>query len=175
MCPNQTINHGVFVGRFNPIHLGHEAVIAKMLQQFGAENSLLILGSSNAPFSLRNFFSAAERKKFIQIVFPDLAITGLSDFPTDAQWLTELDKLLLARKFDPAKTVFFGGCNADLAFFLDAGRKCQILNRFDGTTPTVSATQVRELLSNDKSIKNFLNPLIASEVQEIFIQKQQKT
>ncbi|MEI7621286.1 MAG: hypothetical protein WCJ51_02005 [Candidatus Moraniibacteriota bacterium] len=174
MCPNQTSNHGVFVGRLNPMHLGHEAVIAKMLQQFGIENSLLILGSSSAPFSLRNFFSVAERKKFVQSIFPDLAIICLPDFPTDAQWLAELDKLLLAKKFDPAKTVFFGGCNADLAFFLDAGRKCQILNRVDGTTPTISATQVRALLLSNGSLKGFLNPLIIEKVKKLFAQKRSR-
>ncbi len=172
---NKTPKQAVYVGRFNPMHLGHEAVIAAMLKQFGAENCLLILGSSTAPFSLRHFFSFAERTDFVKTVFPKLKIIGLPDFPTDQQWLAELDKILLAKNFDPAEVVFFGGSPDDLVWFLEAGRACQILNRFDGTTPIISATQVRELLANDKPIKNFLNPLITNKVKKLFAEKLKET
>jgi bifunctional NMN adenylyltransferase/nudix hydrolase len=172
---NKKPKQAVYVGRFNPIHLGHEAVIAKMLEQFGTENSLLILGSSTADFSERHFFSFKERTDFIKTIFPELPIVGLPDFPTDQQWLFELDKILLAKNFDPAEVAFFGGCPADLVCFLETGRTCQVLNRFDGTTPIISATQVRALLSNNKSIKNFLNPLITNKVKNLFAEKHKKS
>ncbi|NTV41075.1 MAG: adenylyltransferase/cytidyltransferase family protein [Candidatus Moranbacteria bacterium] len=172
MQNNKIADHGVYVGRFNPIHLGHEAVIAKMLERFGVKNSLLILGSSTAPFSQRHFFSYSERIAFIKTIFPQLEIADLPDFPTDEQWLSELDKILLAKNFDPANTVFFGGYEQDLIWFLEAGRQCEILNRFDGTTPIISATQVRELLASNEPTENLLNPIINNKVRKIFTKKQ---
>ncbi len=174
MQNNKIAKHGVYVGRFNPMHLGHEAVITEMLKKFGFENSLLILGSSDAPFSKRHFFSFEERKQFIQKIFPKLKVIGLSDFPTDEQWLAGLDEILIAKNFDLAKTVFFGGCEQDLAWFLDAGRQCEIFNRFDGTTPIVSATQVRKLLASSKPVKQLLNPLVTEEITKTFSTKTHK-
>ncbi len=46
----------VYCGRFNPVHAGHEAVINTMIEQFGIENIIVIIGSSNTAQSLRHFF-----------------------------------------------------------------------------------------------------------------------
>jgi len=166
--------HGVYVGRLNPMHLGHEAVIAKMLEQFGTENSLLVLGSSTASFSQRHFFSFEERKEFVRNIFPELEIIGLPDFPTDKQWLSELDKIFLAKGFDPREIVFFGGSREDLAYFFKTDKMCQIFDRFNGTTPIISATQVRKLLASAEPVEHLLNPLIARKVKELFLQKQKQ-
>lgn len=171
MTNEKISRRGVYIGRLNPIHLGHEAVIKEMLGQFGAENCLLILGSSTSSFSQRHFFSFGERKNFVKKIFPELEIFGLPDFPTDEQWLFELDKLLLGKNFDPKDTVFFGGCEQDLVWFLETERQCQILNRFDGTTPIVSATQIRHLLASNEPVDHFLNPLIVNEVKNLFDKK----
>lgn len=56
---------GVYIGRLNPIHRGHQRVINKMLEEH-EEDHLLLVGSSTAPFSLRNYFSYAERSQFIR-------------------------------------------------------------------------------------------------------------
>ena len=163
--------HGAYVGRINPLHLGHEAVGEEMLKQFGVENSMLIMGSSNTPFSLRHFFSYEERRGFVKKVFPELKIVGLPDYPTDKEWLVAMDDLLIARGFDPLEVVFFGGCEEDILFFYDAGRKCHILNRFDGTTPKISATEVRDCLIYGRSLEGMINPLIAGDVRDLFAQK----
>ena len=72
----------VFLGRMNPIHAGHEKVISEMVNQFGIGNSLVIIGSSSADFSLRNYFSYQERRRFIKTIFPQLEVVGLPDYST---------------------------------------------------------------------------------------------
>ena len=60
----------VFIGRFQPIHLGHEAIIRKA---FEISNHVIILvGSSTASRSLRNPFSFAERKEMISAAIQNM-------------------------------------------------------------------------------------------------------
>ena len=161
---------GVYVGRFNPLHLGHIAVIRSLIETYG-EQTLLIIGSSNAPTSLRHFFSYDERKKFIKAVFPDIKVVGLPDYGDDTIWLSALDDILIAAGFDPSKTTFFGGCSEDLRFFEDANRNCSFMNRFDGTTPKVSATEVRDALILGRPLDGLVDPAISSQVKQLFDQK----
>ena len=69
---NDQKKKAVYVGRFNPIHAGHIKVIDNMLEQFGQDHSMIIVGSSNAPQSLRHFFSYDERTQFIKKLYPQI-------------------------------------------------------------------------------------------------------
>ncbi len=161
-----------YCGRFGPFHLGHEAVVHEMLKLFGPVKSRIIIGSANAPQSLRHFFSYEERRGIIKTVYPEVITMPLGDFTTsDDEWMVALDDLLISSGMDPYKTVFFGGCEEDIMFFLKRNRKCHILNRFDGTTPKISATEVRDCLVHNRSLDGFLNPVIHEKVRTLFSAK----
>ena len=53
----------VFIGRFQPLHLGHQAVIDKALSM--AEKVIVLVGSANLGRSSRNPFTFAERRQMI--------------------------------------------------------------------------------------------------------------
>ena len=59
----------MFVGRFQPFHNGHKAVIDAALQQ--AKEVVVVVGSSFAARNIRNPFTFAERKAMIEAVFPE--------------------------------------------------------------------------------------------------------
>ena len=82
-----------------------------------------------------------------------------------------LDDLLIASNLDPSKTIFFGGCDEDITFFIEAGRKCKIINRFDGTTPKISATEIRDSLIYDRSLDGKINPIIENDLRICFKEK----
>ncbi len=159
---------GIFVGRFCPVHTGHEAVINNMLGECGADNCLLVLGSANAPMSLRNLFSYEERRSFLKIIYPQIKVIGIPDYSTDAEWMLALDDIISIGGISKDKTVFFGGCEEDIHFFFEFERKCQLINRFDGSTPKISATEVRDALIQERSLDQLINPVLASEVKRTF-------
>jgi nicotinic acid mononucleotide adenylyltransferase len=165
---------GVFVGRFSPMHIAHEIVIRHMIEIYGIENCMVVLGSSNASMSFRNLFSYEDRRGFLKKIFPDIQVVGIPDFPTDNEWLLALDDILALRGVDPKDVIFFGGCEEDINFFLDAGRKYQIYNRFDGATPKISATEVRDALIQGRSLENLLNPVLIEPVKDCFAAKWEK-
>lgn len=55
----------VFIGRFQPFHLGHVEVITRGLEI--ADKVVILVGSSNRPRSLRNPFTYEERLKMITV------------------------------------------------------------------------------------------------------------
>ncbi len=152
---------GVYVGRFNPIHRGHGAVINQMVETCGIGQSLLVIGSANAGFSLRHFFSYKERREIILSLFPQLKVVGLPDFPLDdSAWLTALDDIIRLTGTDPSMATYFGGCDEDIRFFQEDGRNCVIVSRFDAKYAGVSATRVRDALihSRDAELCDLLIP-----------------
>ena len=58
---------GVFIGRFQPFHLGHRAVVAEALKEVG--RVLLLVGSSYEPRSIRNPWSFDEREAMVRACF----------------------------------------------------------------------------------------------------------
>jgi len=165
---------GVFVGRFCPLHLGHEAVIRFMLDN-AADSHLVVIGSSNAPFSLRHFFNYEDRRAFLLQVFPGLRIVGLPDYPTDSEWLLALDDILATAGFNPHVATYYGGCEEDVIFFEGKGRNIAIpFNRFDGSTPKISATEVRDALIHDRPLDGMLNPELHNYVRGLFHDKWEK-
>lgn len=160
---------GAYIGRFNPVHLGHIKVIEEMIKNYGFDNSILVIGSSNTPQSLRHFFSYNERRNFIKKLFPELRIVGLPDYQNDQEWLRALDDILEIAGIDPKNVTFFGGCLEDLRFFDEDGRDCTILNRFE--MGKISATEVRDALIHKRDLDGLVHKNIIPELGELFKEK----
>lgn len=166
-----TTKSAVMVGRYTPLHRGHMAVIDTMLERYG-ENSLLLVGSCNTPISLRHIFTFEDRLEFIQVCYPKLTVMGIPDFPgMNGAWLKYLDMLLAFGKVKEGDVLFFGGSTEDISFFIDAGRNVEIMNRFDGTTPFVSASQVRDALMKERSVDGLIDDRIRDLVVERYAQR----
>lgn len=81
----------VFIGRFQPFHLGHKAVVDEALKL--AENVIMLIGSANLPRSTRNSFTVAERTEMILGAYDKaeakrIHCVGLDDaLYNDTKWL----------------------------------------------------------------------------------------
>jgi len=100
----------VFIGRFQPFHNGHKAVIEAALEQ--AQEVVVVVGSSFAARNIRNPFTFEERKAMIEAVFPNettsmhntfgslqqgprLHIVPVSDFPyDDNKWVNAIQRIV---------------------------------------------------------------------------------
>lgn len=72
----------VFIGRFQPFHNGHKAVVDQALQC--AERVALVIGSHDQPRNARNPFTTAERIAMISAVYPDEVAAGRIQFVPQA-------------------------------------------------------------------------------------------
>lgn len=96
----------VFIGRMQPFHNGHKAVIERALEL--AHEVVVVLGSSFTARSLRNPFTFAERKAMIKACFPDetdahshheaakrIHIVPVSDYPfDDDKWVSAIQTIV---------------------------------------------------------------------------------
>lgn len=92
----------VFIGRFQPFHQGHKAVIDEALKR--AKRVIVVVGSAKGPRTLRNPFTFDERIQMIRGSYVDAAalagdlpplnrvlITPMLDLPyQDQQWITNI-------------------------------------------------------------------------------------
>ena len=166
----------VGIGRLNPIHLWHENIISSN-QEWFKWRYLQVLGSSNAQFSLRNYFSYCERRGFFKNIFPEIPVVWIPDYASDKEWLTALDDLLMSHFWLKSteevkeKITFVWWCEEDVSFFIEDCRNVKIINRFDWTTPKISATEVRDALIQSRSLEWLVNPKIIDEVKTLFHKK----
>lgn len=130
---------------------------------------LVVIGSSTNPMSMRHFFSYEQRRKFIRMIYPEpFPIIGLPDYTSDKVWLSALSDIIGSVLGYEDIITFFGGCEEDIGFFIKTGQSVHITNRFDGTTPKVSATEIRDDLLYGRSLEGKLPPIIIPSVQEEF-------
>lgn len=85
----------VFIGRFQPFHNGHKAVIEAALKQ--AKEVVVVVGSSFAARNIRNPFTFEERKAMIESVFTTdrVKVVPVSDYPyDDNKWVNAIQKIV---------------------------------------------------------------------------------
>jgi len=68
--PTQTKTVELFLGRMQPIHLGHEAIIKKMKNPVVA----LVKGKASGEDKSRNPLTAKDQKRFLKKLFPKIEI-----------------------------------------------------------------------------------------------------
>lgn len=100
---------GLIIGRFQPLHSGHVAIIEQALEQ--NEKVLLLVGSAQKLPDYKNPFHVDLRIDLIEEVFEDrldnLVIQGVNDYPTDAEWVADIIDRILELEDDPENVTLY--------------------------------------------------------------------
>jgi bifunctional NMN adenylyltransferase/nudix hydrolase len=170
----------VYIGRFQPPHIGHFDVIRQAREK--AVNVLILLGSANASRNLRNPFSVEERKQMILGELEStehLFVDAIDDTPyNDTVWCSDVQSAVTTwvnDNFDGdnfASVAVIGHSKDETSFYLRLFPQWDVID----ATPllgengqVISSTETREVLFdpnglhgiNDApnltpSVKNFL-------------------
>lgn len=65
---------GLYIGRFQPLHIGHESIIRKMLKE--CDQVIIVVGSAQESGTERNPFTFEQRADLITNVFYQYVIAG---------------------------------------------------------------------------------------------------
>jgi bifunctional NMN adenylyltransferase/nudix hydrolase len=112
----------VFIGRFQPFHNGHKAVVDAALEK--AKEVIIVVGSSFASRTIRNPFTFDERKSMIKAVFPqeNVKVVPVSDYPyDDNKWVAAIQGVVYsAMKYtpDPIKIGLIGHEKDGTSYYL---------------------------------------------------------
>jgi len=91
------MNRGLFIGRFQPFHLGHLQDIKNALKE--VDELVIGIGSSNEKHTQYNPFSVEERIEMIDLVLPANNISNYTIFPipdlhNDKKWVKHVETLV---------------------------------------------------------------------------------
>lgn len=83
----------LFIGRFQPLHLGHLSVI-QWLQEQGKTEILIGIGSSQYSGTAENPLSFEQRTDCWQQLYPQLPVIAIPDIHDDAHWVEHVRKVV---------------------------------------------------------------------------------
>lgn len=137
--------NGLFIGRFQPFHLGHLDAIKFGLSK--VENLWIGIGSSDKSNEKRNPFSADERKQMILSSLDDdslkrIKIYYISDVDDHEKWTYHVDSLV------PKYDVVFS--NDDFTHTLYQKRGIKVISVPLKERENLSGTNIREMIAMGK-------------------------
>jgi bifunctional NMN adenylyltransferase/nudix hydrolase len=153
----------VYIGRFNPFHLGHCHVLKRAFET--SDHTIVLVGSSGRARSIKNPFTFVERKQMISdwheehqdyyAKSQNISILPLRDHPySDNAWIAEVQELVRAE----LKKIYGVSANAEITLIgSDRDNSTWYLKSFpqwvlnlvdehDHPEGEISATSVREIL-----------------------------
>ena len=144
--------YGLYIGRFQPIHIGHESIIRRMLLE--CERVIIAIGSAQESGTMKNPFTLEQRADLITNVFYRERIEGrLKIMPledrenpsNDATWGDYVFQKIYNR-FYIFPDVIYEGEEVERNNWYD-NRNVTII-RVPRTNIPVSATELRENIKN---------------------------
>jgi nicotinamide-nucleotide adenylyltransferase len=144
--------NGLFIGRFQPFHLGHLEAVKFALSQ--VENLWIGIGSSNKSNERRNPFSADERKEMIlssleNTVLKRVKIFYIPDIDDHEKWTYHIDSIV------PKYEIVFSNDDFTLSLYQKRGIKTMQVPLEE--REKFSGTYIREMIAAGKNWKEFVS------------------
>ena len=136
----------LFIGRFQPLHLGHITILQRLAKKY---KLLIAIGSSQEARTPKNPFTFRERARMLRAACTLLGIKAriiaLSDHPDDEHWLDHL----ITYQFDIA----FSGNKRTLRLLRERGCSVHQIKEVGG----VSASHMRRLMHEGKPWQQYVH------------------
>ena len=144
--------NGLYIGRFQPFHLGHLDAIKFALSQ--VENLWIGIGSSNKSNEKRNPFTADERKEMIISSLDDevkkrIKIYYIPDVDNHEKWTYHIDSIV------PKYDIVFS--NDDFTHTLFQKRGIKVIPVPLKERESLSGTNIREKIAMGKRWEEFVS------------------
>lgn len=154
----------VFIGRFQPLHIGHVDVIKTALNL--ADKVILLIGSSNQPRTPKNPWTFSERKAMIYEVFAghdrkyDLYIEPLHDQKyNDQKWAAGVQEAVtnalyqadIGNEMNTLKIGIIGHSKDESSYYLKMFPQWELIEH--DMNEQINATDLRSLMFEGKNLK----------------------
>ena len=162
------IKRGLYIGRFNPPHLGHIEAIKSIIDEGDLDQLIIGIGSAQESFTQDNPFTAGERFEMLLIAldeiirqFSKIIIVPLVDLNNNNQWIPYIKSLL--PKF---KIIYSNNPLVQLLTIKDPDLEIvslELINR-----DQFSSTNIRKkILLNDETWKRLVPESVSKKIIEI--------
>lgn len=146
-------NYCIFIGRFQPYHLGHHAVVIEALER--ANKLIIVLGSANVAPNIKNPFTVKNRIKLIRDALTEeqnnrVVFTEARDYLyDDVKWVNEI-QAHVAQITESNSTIALIGYHKDnSSYYLDMFPEWDFIHA--KPKQLLNATDIRNLYFQNKN------------------------
>jgi len=158
------VKRGLYVGRFQPFHLGHLEAINDVLKE--VEELVIIIGSAQYSHNIDNPFTAGERLVMIRralqeagLDYSQLWVVPVPDVHLHMLWVSALEG------YTPRFTVVYSNEPLTRRLFMEAGYEVRSIRFFQRKLYT--STLIREKMRKGESWTKLVPKSIADFINEI--------
>ena len=159
------VTRGLYVGRFQPFHLGHLGAVKSVLKE--VDELVIVIGSAQYSHNINNPFTAGERLVMIRqalqeakLSYSKLWIVPVPDVHLHMLWVSAVEG------YTPKFNVCYSNEPLTQRLFMEAGYEVKSIPFFD--RKQYMSTLIREkMLQGDDTWKNLVPNSVANFIIEI--------
>jgi len=158
------VKRGLFVGRFQPLHIGHIQAIKNVLEK--VEELVIIIGSSQRSHEIDNPFTAGERIEMIHKALNEAGVdracyytVPVPDCEMHTTWVS------VVRTLSPRFDIVFSNEPLTRRLFKEEGYKIEGIQLYE--RELYSATEIRKRMLAGKNWEKLVSKSVATYIKEI--------
>jgi nicotinamide-nucleotide adenylyltransferase len=158
------VKRGLFVGRFQPFHLGHLGAIKDVLGE--VDEIVIVIGSAQHSHTVNNPFTAGERLVMVRgalkearIDFSRVWIVPVPDVHLHMMWVSSVEG------YTPKFDVAYSNEPLSRRLLMEAGYKVKAIKFHE--RKLYSSTEIRERMLKDESWEKLVPKSVAAFIKEI--------
>ncbi len=158
------LKRGLYVGRFQPFHLGHLGAIRDILKE--VDELVIVIGSAQFSHNLNNPFTAGERLTMIRKALEEAKIdcsrvwvVPVPDVHLHMMWVSAV------KGYTPKFDVVYSNESLTKRLFMEAGYKVKPIRFHE--RKLYSSTEVRERMLRGESWEKIVPKSVAAFIREI--------
>jgi len=155
---------GLFVGRFQPFHLGHLSAIKDVLKE--VDELVIVIGSAQYSHNLNNPFTAGERLVMVRkaleeagIDYSRVWVVPVPDAHLHMMWVSAVEG------YTPPFDVVYSNEPLTRRLFIEAGYKVKAVRFHE--RKLYSSTEIRERMLKEESWEKLVPKSVAVFIKEI--------
>jgi len=158
------VKRGLFVGRFQPFHLGHVGAVKDILKE--VDELVIVIGSAQYSHNINNPFTAGERLTMVRealleakIDYLRVWIVPVPDMHLHMMWVS------VVKGYTPSFDVVYSNEPLTRRLFVEAGCKVRAIRFHE--RKLYSSTEIRAKMLKDESWEKLVPKSVAAFIKEI--------
>lgn len=158
------VQRGLYVGRFQPFHLGHLGAIRDILEE--VDELVIVIGSAQYSHTLNNPFTAGERLVMISAALEEAGIgcsrvwiVPVPDVHLHMMWVSAVEG------YTPHFNIVYSNEPLTCRLFMEAGYKIKAIRFHE--RKLYSSTEIREKMLKDESWEKLVPRSVTAFIKKI--------